>query len=417
MQTPSADAGEDQTVAEGCEVSLDGSGSSDPNGDALDYEWIQVAGPAVALDLSDPVCPTFSAPYVQVGGQVLTFILTVSDGINVSDASSVNITVMNVPHPPIADAGDDQTCKENTVVGLDGTNSFDEDGEELIYSWTQILGPAVILDNSHDPAPDFTAPMTGPDGALLSFELAVSDGTFISTDTVTITVENVNQAPRVVVEAALTRDEGMLVALDGAGSEDPDDDALTYSWTQITGLPVDLTNADCAVASFTAPFVIAGGESLAFELSVSDGQLMDVGVVTVFVRNVNDPPNCDLAKALPGRIWPPNHKLVPIKIIGVADPDDDDVIITITGVTQDEPEDGLGDGDTAPDAVIQGDGTVLIRAERDGDGNGRIYVISFSASDEFGQTTTGSIEVCVPHSRKDSTCVDDGQVYDSLIEP
>jgi len=101
-----------------------------------------------------------------------------------------------------------------------------------------------------------------------------------------------------------------------------------------------------------------------------------------------------------------------IGILAVTDPEDGDVQITILGVTQDEPVDGLGDGDTAPDAVIQGD-TVLIRSERAGGGNGRVYVIHFEADDGVGGVCTGTVTVCVPHSKK-STCVDDGQLYDSL---
>jgi hypothetical protein len=103
-----------------------------------------------------------------------------------------------------------------------------------------------------------------------------------------------------------------------------------------------------------------------------------------------------------------------ISIVGVTDPEDDGVQITILDVTQDEPVEGLGDGDTSPDAVIQGN-TVLIRAERAGDGNGRVYTIQFLADDGVGGVCTGSVKVCVPHSKKDE-CTDDGQSYSSLSE-
>ena len=87
---------------------------------------------------------------------------------------------------------------------------------------------------------------------------------------------------------------------------------------------------------------------------------------------------------------------------------------TVTGVTQDEPLNGLGDGDTAPDAVIQGS-AVLLRAERAGGGNGRVYRIHFSADDGAGGTCTGSVTVCVPHDQgRGAECVDDGQIYNSL---
>ena len=99
-----------------------------------------------------------------------------------------------------------------------------------------------------------------------------------------------------------------------------------------------------------------------------------------------------------------------------ADSEHNTVTLQITTVTQDEPVNGLGDGDSSPDAVIQvSDPTdsVLIRAERSGTGNGRVYSIGFTASDGF-ESCNGTVEVTVPHSRK-SGAVDDGQGYDSTL--
>ena len=146
------------------------------------------------------------------------------------------------------------------------------------------------------------------------------------------------------------------------------------------------------------------------------------------VRNANDPPSCDLARSsCPSSkindndgctLWPPNHKLIDVAIEGVMDGDSvyNDVTLTITGVTQDEPVNGLGDGDSSPDAIIQaGDpiDSVLIRSERAGGGNGRVYVVSFTADDGF-ESCAGSVTVGAPHDRKD-TAVDDGQSYDSTL--
>jgi hypothetical protein len=90
---------------------------------------------------------------------------------------------------------------------------------------------------------------------------------------------------------------------------------------------------------------------------------------------------------------------------------DTDLRIVITKVTQDEPVNGLGDGDTSPDAVVLGR-TVLLRAERSGSGNGRVYQVSFTAFDSNGATCSGGITVGVPHSVR-ATPIDDGQKYDS----
>jgi hypothetical protein len=82
--------------------------------------------------------------------------------------------------------------------------------------------------------------------------------------------------------------------------------------------------------------------------------------------------------------------------VGVADPDDGRVTITVTVVNQDEPVDGVGDGDTSPDAVRQG-AVTLVRAERSGLGTGRVYQLTLRAQDDDGATCTGHVSVCVPH--------------------
>jgi YVTN family beta-propeller protein len=409
-QKPVAQAGGDQTVNEGDSVNLDGSVSSDPENDPLTYSWLQVGGTTVSLDMSDPVFPSFSAPWVAVGGETLTFELIVSDEDLDSDPDYVNITVKNVNNAPIADAGDYQAVKEGSGVTLDGSESYDLDGESITYSWLQTAGSPVTLSDTSAVKPSFTAPDVTA-GETLTFELTVDDGIDTSTDTIDVFVENVNHQPTADVGLDQTVDEGTSVAMDGSASSDPDNDPLTFVWTQIGGSTV-VTLSDPAAASptFTAP---SGADTLRFQLIVNDGELSsDPDVLIITVLASNDPSACGLAQASPDRFWPPNHKMVPVEIVGVTDPDNDQVTITVTGVTQDEPVNNTGDGDTSPDAVIQGD-TVLLRAERAGDGNGRVYQVTFTADDGNNGICTGNVTVCVPHDRKDTGCIDDGQYYDS----
>ena len=136
--------------------------------------------------------------------------------------------------------------------------------------------------------------------------------------------------------------------------------------------------------------------------------------ITIRVASPNEPPNCDEVEASITEIWPPNHKFVTVHIDGFTDPDGDAVSYEIVSVTQDEPVDGSGDGSTACDARIE-NGKLQVRAERSGSGNGRVYEIAFSASDSSGATCEGTVRVCVPHDRgKHTSCVDDGQLYDSM---
>ena len=86
-------------------------------------------------------------------------------------------------------------------------------------------------------------------------------------------------------------------------------------------------------------------------------------------------------------------------ILVVTNPDNDRVTLTVTGVTQDEPVNSLEDGDTSPDAVLQGDKVPLLRKERSGTGNGRVYRVSFTARDDFGGSCAGAVTVRAPEEQ------------------
>jgi hypothetical protein len=415
VAAPAANAGPDQTLDEGASVTLDGTGST---GQALTFQWQQTAGPPVTLSGENTASPTFTAPTLGggFGSQVLTFSLTVGSS-SLTSTDGVNVTVKNVNHGPSADAGPDQTVREGASVTLDGRNSFDEDGDALTFSWVQREGSTVTLLDAHSATPTFDVPLLpggigGP--TVLVFALTVSDGERSSTDEVQVTVEQENHAPTANAGPDQTRSEGALVVLDGSGSMDSDGDPISFQWTQVSGPPVSLDNT--AQPTFLAPSVGAGGAALTFQLVVSDGALAStVDEVVVTVGNINDPPRCDLARPSRPVLWPPDHKLVPVGISGVTDPDNDRVTLRITRVTQDEPVKGTGDADTSPDAVVR-DGTVQLRAERIDDGNGRVYRVAFTADDgrSIDGVCSGAVTVAVPPNMRTGTvAVDDGQHYDA----
>jgi hypothetical protein len=126
----------------------------------------------------------------------------------------------------------------------------------------------------------------------------------------------------------------------------------------------------------------------------------------------NEPPDCSKAKPSVDKLWPPNHKLENISIQGITDPENDPFTVTVTSITQDEPTNGLGDGDTSPDGFGVGTANPQVRSERSGKGNGRVYQINFKAVDSKGGECNGFVKVGVPHDKKD-TPIDDGQNYDS----
>jgi hypothetical protein len=127
-----------------------------------------------------------------------------------------------------------------------------------------------------------------------------------------------------------------------------------------------------------------------------------------------DPPgaslNCAFAVARPALLWPPNHKLINVGVVGVTGA----TSMTIASITQDEPVNGVGDGDTSPDGFGVGTSSLNLRAERSGLGNGRVYAVAFTASDGQGGTCTGQVTVGVPHDQGQGRVpIDDGQIYDS----
>lgn len=135
-------------------------------------------------------------------------------------------------------------------------------------------------------------------------------------------------------------------------------------------------------------------------------------VVTVVAGSANRPPVCTGTSPSAASLWPPNHKLAEIRIGGVSDSDGDGVQISISGITQDEPVLERGNGNTAPDGEGLGTPLARVRAERSGQGDGRVYAIQFTASDGKGGSCNGAVRVEVPHDRG-KTAIDSGQIYDS----
>ena len=111
-------------------------------------------------------------------------------------------------------------------------------------------------------------------------------------------------------------------------------------------------------------------------------------------------PVFDELSVSPDSLWPANHKYVDVTAtVVVSDNFDPNPTITLVSVVSNEPDDGLGDGDTANDIVIVDDFHFKLRAERSGNGNGRVYTITYTVTDACGNSTTQSVTVTVPKNQ------------------
>lgn len=169
-RAPTASAGPDATANHAQTVSLDGSGSTDPEGGALSYAWT-VDGVQVAAGSAPVVGPFAVGSY--------TIVLTVTDDHGATATDSMTLTVIN--EAPVADAGSDQTVGvkgRTTTVTLDGSASSDPEGGVLSYVWTldgQSVGTgAVIQTNVPAGTHVFTLTVTDDHGATASDTVVVT---------------------------------------------------------------------------------------------------------------------------------------------------------------------------------------------------------------------------------------------------
>src|SRR5262249_30425768 len=372
---PVANAGPDNNVQTGVAVGLDGSKSFDPDGDLITYawsiDWSLTAKPAASILTNNAISgrttpkPRFTP---DVDGSY-TFQLIVNDGQDNSAPAFVTLTASTPNVPPNANAGPDQTAIQGALVLLDGRASHDPDNgpQPLTFRWTFVSVPTgSTLTNSNILTADRAQASFVPDvPGVYVLNLHVSDGQDSADATMKVTVAR-DVPPNARAGDDQTVHLGDTVHLDGSDSDDQDNgpQPLTFQWRFVSvAAGSHLTNANLhdaqtAQPSFT-PDVVG---HYVLELVVFDSWARAFDNVTVTVLL---PLRCTQAVASPSQLWPPNHQLVAVNIVGVTAPADDPVALAILGVTPDEDVLAKGSGNTCPDAFIQG-ASVQVAAVRAG---------------------------------------------------
>ena len=236
-QPPTANAGADQTVTDtdnsGSEaVTLNGSGSTDPDGSIVSYSWTESG-----IQIATGATPTAN---LSVGTHNITLIVTDDDSATAFDTVVITVEGGVTNQPPIANAGPDQTVTDtdnsgSEAVTLNGAGSTDSDGTVVSYIWNESgsqiatgVNPSVDLSvGTHN----ITLIVTDDDGAT-------------AFDTVVITVESgaTNQSPVADAGPDQTVEDGdnsgsQSVTLDGSASSDPEGGLLRYIWSA-TGVTI-----------------------------------------------------------------------------------------------------------------------------------------------------------------------------------
>ena len=287
---PVANAGFDRSLQIGETGVLDGSASSDLNGDALTYAWSVTARPSGSAATVTDATQAFARFVPDVAGDY-TFGLVVNDGALASAQDTVRLTAVasGSNRAPTADAGIDQNVPMGTVVTLDGSASSDPDGNPITYVWTLDSKPAnstaAIVDAS-SPRPSLTPDQAGTYIASLVVTDSLNEKSVADQVVVTVNPVNKNNAPVAVAGPNQNVLVGATVELDGSGSLDADGDLLSYSWSftsKPAGSTAQLSYID-GVADDPAPTFVADVPGVyVIGLVVGDGKAYSTTQASVTV--------------------------------------------------------------------------------------------------------------------------------------
>ncbi|GAA3944684.1 T9SS type A sorting domain-containing protein [Chitinophaga oryziterrae] len=296
---PVANAGSDLTITlPVATATLNGSGSSDPDGTIASYAWTQVSGPATATITTAIIAQPTISKLVTAGSYVFKLTVTDNKGATATDQVTVTVKAATVVtnQPPVASAGSNITITLPTSQATLNGSATDADGTIASYAWTQSSGPVTSTITSATIAKPTVSKLTT--AGTYVFRLIVADDKGAKdTAQVSVIVKSataVNQAPVASAGSNITITLPTSQATLNGSATDADGTIASYAWTQSSG-PVTSTITTATIAKPTVSKLTTAG-TYVFRLIVADDKgAKDTAQVSVIVKaavvsTTNKPP-------------------------------------------------------------------------------------------------------------------------------
>ncbi len=288
---------------------------------------------------------------------------------------------------PTADAGPDQVVECESPVGtdvqMDGSGSYDPDGDPLTYSW-EAGGGATFSD------PSIVNPVGNFPLGLTRVRLVVSDGMFNDTDYVDISI--VDTTP-----PDITCPDDIVIECMGHCGTLENDPQLDGFWTG--AYATDICDFDPDIMD-DVPIGLCfpkGSNTVTFTATDPSGNSSNCDAEVIVVDTTPPEITVELSRDV---LWPPNHKMATIfATVTVTDVCCPDPTYWLESIESDEPVNDRGDGTTETDWNIISNDEFQLRSERRGGGDGRVYTIMYIAEDCDGNRDTCIVYVNVPHDK------------------
>jgi hypothetical protein len=383
----SLSAGPNQQVHTDQTVTFNGT-TTDDTGAVIQVTW-DFGDSSTPVNGSSPALLNTTHVYTVAGVFDATLTVKFGSPLNKTETATATITVLE-SQPPVVNAGPDITLEQASYAGtqimLNGT-ATDNVSTRFNFTWSEndiVLATQTNVTNT-------TLTHTFNLGLHIVTLNATDEAGNTGSDSVTVEIIDtippvVNAGPDLTVEQE--SHAGTQVTLFGDAT-DICSMQLNFTWSEsgvVLGTEQNLTH------TFNL-----GTHIVTLNATDMSG---NIGSDNVTVKVIDTTPPQLNATATLNTLWPPNHKYVEVKInvtaFDVCDPSPN---ITLVSIISNEPDNGLGDGNTTNDVIIINDFTFNLRAERSGTGSGRIYTITYKATDVSGNYVMASVTVEVPHNQ------------------